>query len=126
MSSRAKQFVDAIGDRDADAVRALLVERSLVVIGIHSPDDDDESEPGTLRAEVDGFEALVAFTSEAQASEFVEAMDDLFDEGDEVEGLLVEGDALLELLAEGIGLLLNPEAEHSAVIDPELAKRIAE
>jgi len=125
MTSVEENFVAAISDRDADAVRSMLVERSLVVIGITSPDDDDDMEPATLRAEIDDYEALVAFTSESHASDFVETMDDLFDEADEVEGLFVDGEALLELLAEGIGLLLNPEAENAAVIDPQLARQIA-
>jgi hypothetical protein len=55
----------------------------------------------------------------------VQEMEDLFEEDDEVEGMFVDGEALMDLLADGLGLLLNPEDESAAVIDPELAKLIA-
>ena len=101
------RLLEAVTERDAKAVRTNLVERTFVVIKISNA------------------EALVAFTSEARAGVFVEEMDDLFDEDDEVEGLFIEGDALIDQLGDGLGLLINPEDESAAVIDPELAKQIA-
>lgn len=124
MTSVEEHLASAICDRDADVVRSMLADRSLVVIGISCDSDEADEEPSTLRAEIDGFEALVAFTTQANASAFVKKMDDLFDEDDEVEGLWVDGEALFELLAEGLGLLLNPELDSAAIIDPELAKAI--
>ena len=120
------RLLEAVTERDAKALRSKLLERTFVVISIISgePNDDDD-EISTLRAEVGDFEALVAFTSEARASVFVEDMDDLFDEDDEVEGMFVEGNALIDLLGDGLGLLINPEDESAAVIDPDLAKLIA-
>ncbi len=126
MTPVEEHLLEAVAGRDADELRSMLLKRSFVVINIASVDDDDEDEISTLRAEVGDFEALVVFTSEARASSFVEEMEELFDEDDQVEGLFVDGDALLDLLSDGLGLLLNPEDESAAVIDPELAKRVAD
>jgi hypothetical protein len=118
-------LLEAVAERDADAIRATLLQGTFVVISIIGPDSDEQDEISTLRAEVDDFEALVTFTSEQRASLFVKEMDDLFDEDDEVEGVFVAGEALLDLLADGLGLLINPEDETVVVIDPELAKIVA-
>jgi hypothetical protein len=119
------RLLEAVTDRDAQAIRTKLLERTFVVISIINDETDDDDEISTLRAEVGDFEALVAFTSEARASVFVQDMEELFDEDDEVEGMFIEGDALIDLLSGGLGLLLNPEDESAAVIDPELAKLVA-
>ncbi len=118
-------LLEAVTDRDAAAIRSTLLERTFVVISIINGEPEDDDAISTLRAEVGDFEALVAFTSEARASVFVQDMEDLFDEDDQVEGMFVEGDALIDLLGDGLGLLLNPEDETAAVIDPDLAKLIA-
>lgn len=125
MTPVEEHLLEAVDQRDAVAIRSMLKESSFVVISIVSGDQTDEDEISTLRAEVGDFEALVAFTSEDKASVFVQEMEDLFEEDDEVEGMFVDGDAMMDLLADGLGLLLNPEDESAAVIDPELAKLIA-
>lgn len=126
MNSVEHRLLEAVTDRDAQAIRTKLLEQTFVVISIiNGESENDDDEISTLRAEVGDFEALVAFTSEARAGVFVQDMDELFDEDDEVEGMFVEGDALIDLLGQGMGLLLNPEDESAAVIDPELAKQIA-
>ena len=119
------RLLEAVTERDAEAIRKKLLERTFVVISIISEDWEDDDEICTLRAEVADFEALVAFTSEARASVFVQEMEDLFEEDDEVEGMFVDGDKLIDLLGDGLGLLINPEDESAAVIDPELAKLVA-
>jgi len=126
MTPIEKHLLEAVSDRNADALRSMLLERTFVVINITSGEDNvKEDEVSTLRAEVEDFEALVAFTTEARASVFVEEMEDIFEEEDEVEGMFVDGDALLDSLADGLGLLLNPEDESAAVIDPDLVKLLA-
>jgi hypothetical protein len=125
MTPVEENLLEAVAQRDADGLRSMLAESTFVVISIISGDETDEDEISTLRAEVSDFEALVAFTSETKASVFVQEMEDLFEEDDEVEGMFVDGEALMDLLADGLGLLLNPEDESAAVIDPELAKLIA-
>ncbi len=125
MTPVEEHLLEAVADRDADALRTRLLQRSFVVIRIINDDDAEDDGISTLRAEVGDFEALVAFTTETKASAFVQEMDDLFEDNDEVEGMFVEGEALIELLADGLGLLLNPEDESAVVIDPALAKLVA-
>ncbi|TWU56434.1 hypothetical protein Poly51_23440 [Rubripirellula tenax] len=110
--------------RDAEAIRKLILAGEFVLISVEEEDegndDGEEGSYGALTAEIDGFEALVVFTSEKIAGEFVNQQADLFGEGEEVEGIVVEGDALLEYLPEGFGMLVDPEFDDACVVDPAL------
>lgn len=120
-------FASLIAIRDADSLRQLLLASEFVLISVSNADeegDDDDDGYGALTAEIDGFEALVVFTEEQLAGTFVRDQDDIFGEGEEVEGIVVEGDALLEYLPEGFGMLVNPEFEDASVIDPALAGEV--
>ena len=125
MTPVEEHLLTAVAERDAAAIRSMFSDCTFVVISIVGSDDSEDDEVSTLRAEVSDFEALVAFTSETKASVFVQEMEELFEDDDEVEGMFVDGDALVELLTGGLGLLLNPEDESAVVIDPELAKLVA-
>jgi excinuclease UvrABC helicase subunit UvrB len=86
--------------------------------------EEDEEGSGALTAEIDGEDALVVFTNETLAGQFVKEQEDLFEDSEEVEGLVVDGEALLEYLPEGFGMLIDPEVEESAMIEPELAAQV--
>ena len=123
MSDADATLIAAINDRDARQVRSLMLAREFVMISMSGDDDDDES-VGALTAELGDFDVLVVFTSEQNAGVFVREMSDLFENGEDVDGVFVEGDAVLQYLPEGFGMLLNPEIESASLIDPTLAAEI--
>ena len=126
MSAETNAFLDAIADRDAAAIRREMSGTEFVLISMSDgTEEDDDEGSGALTAEIDGHDALVVFTSEELAGQFVKDQDDLFEDSEEVEGLVVEGDALLEYLPEGFGMLIDPEVEEAAMIDPDLAAAVA-
>ena len=125
MADQSNAFLDAIADRDAAAIRKEMAGAEYVLISMSDGTEDEEDGSGALTAEIDGDDALVVFTSEALAGEFVKEQEDLFEDSEEVEGLVVEGEALLEYLPEGFGMLIDPEVEESAMIDPALATEVA-
>jgi len=118
----AKLFA-AIPERDAEQLRSLIVASEFVLISIGEEDDGEEN-VAALTAEVGDFDVLVVFTSEQNASHFVGEMGELFEDEEDVEGVVVEGDALLGYLPDGFGLLINPEVEEANVIDPTLVTEI--
>ncbi len=118
------KFLSAIEERDSAALRGLILAGEFVLLSVSSDEDDDEESVGALTAEIGDFEVIVAFTTEENAGAFVREMGELFEDEEGVDGVVVEGDALLEYLPEGFGLLLNPEIEDAAVIDPALAAEI--
>lgn len=125
MSDAHTQLIDAVAERDAEKVRSLILAGNFVLISVSdSEDEDDEENVGALTAEVGDFDVLVAFSSEQNAGTFVGQMGDLFEDEEEVEGVVVEGDAMLEYLPEGFGVLLDPETESACVIEPTLAAEI--
>ena len=67
---------------------------------------------------------VVAFTNESAAGDFVHSMEEIFEEGDEIEGYVLNGDALLEYMPPEHGLFLNPESDDSLVIDHELLELV--
>jgi hypothetical protein len=91
-------------------------------------DDDVEMEDGAKGAmilEVDGYPALLAFTSQQCAGDFVAAMPDLVGDDGTAPGFVVGGDSLFEYLPDGYGLILNPETEKECeVLSPDLAAQI--
>lgn len=124
MSDQPNPFLDAIADRDATAIRQAMTGAEFVLISMSDGSEEDEEGSGALTAEIDGEDALVVFTTEALAGQFVKEQEDLFEDSEEVEGLVVEGEALLEYLPEGFGMLIDPEVEESAMIEPELAAKV--
>ena len=123
MSDADSTLIAAINERDASQVRSLILAREFVLISVSGEDDDDES-VGALTAELGDFDVLVVFTSEQNAGVFVREMGDLFENEEEVDGVVVEGDAMLEYLPEGYGILLDPEIESACVIEPTLAAEV--
>ena len=123
MSDADAALIAAINERDASQLRSLMLAREFVMISI-SGDEDDNDSVGALKAELGDFEVLVVFTSEQNAGVFVREMGELFENEEEVDGVVVEGDAVLEYLPEGFGMLLNPEIESASLIDPMLAAEI--
>ena len=124
MSDETNALLDAIADRDAAAIRKEMAGAEYVLISMSDGTEDEEDGSGALTAEIDGEDALVVFTTEALAGEFVKEQEDLFEDSEEVEGLVVEGEALLEYLPEGFGMLIDPEVEESAMIDSALAAEV--
>lgn len=115
----------AIDDRDAKHLFQLILDQQFVLISINEDEDEDDADAmGAITAEVEDYEVLVAFTSESLAEEFINVMGDMFGENDQVQGFIVEGDALLEYLPENYGLLLNPETDHTALVEPTLVRTV--
>ncbi len=122
-------FPKLVEDENIDGLRSLLLSREFVLISVSDEGEGDaEDAYGALTAEIDaGYEALVVFTSEEIAGQFVNQQEDLFEDGEEVEGIVVEGDALLEYLPEGFGMLIDPEVEKSTcIVNPVLAAKLLE
>ena len=125
MSDADNKLTAAINDRDASQVRSQILAREFVMISISGEEDNDDN-VGALTAELGDFDVLVVFTSEQNAGVFVREMGELFENEEEVDGVVVEGNAMLEYLPDGFGILLDPEIESACVIDPTLAAEILE
>jgi len=91
-------------------------------------DEDEEMEEGDRGAmivEVNDFPALLAFTSEECAGNFVATTPELLGDDGSVPGFVVTGDNLFGYLPDGYGVILNPETEEECeVLPPDLAARI--
>ena len=119
------KFAVAIDSVDTKRLLQLIVDQNFVLISVvDDTDGDDDDAMGAITAEVEDFDVLVAFTSEPLAGEFVDAMGDMFGDQDQVQGFIVDGEALLDYLPEDYGLLLNPETEYVALIEPDLAQQV--
>ncbi|KAA5539285.1 hypothetical protein FYK55_24535 [Roseiconus nitratireducens] len=118
-STLESKLADALEQRDAVLVRQLMAEAEFVLLSL--PDeDDDEDAANVLSADIDDMEVLVAFTNEKAAEAFVQSMDEMYDEDDEIEGYVLQGDALLDYMPPDHGLLLNPESDDALIIDLDL------
>lgn len=119
------EVISVIDAGDFRRLHEWIIGKQFVLISIQD-EEDNEDAMGAITAEVDGMDVLVAFTSESLAGEFVDKRSELFDSADQVQGFIVHGDALLDYLPENYGLLLDPECEQTALIEPSLAQQIGE
>ena len=110
----------AIEQRDAVLVRQLFDSAEFVLLTMSDEEDDDEEGASVFSTDLDGMDLLVAFTNEPAAGDFVHSMEEMYEEGDEIEGYVLDGDALLQYMPPEHGLYLNPESDESLVIDQEL------
>lgn len=114
----------AIERRSAvDIARCVLAQEFTLI------EDDEEGMSddavGAMILEVDGFPALLAFTSEECAGNYVDTTPDLVGPDGTVPGFVVEGENLLTYLPEGYGLILNPETDDECqVLPPDLAAEV--
>lgn len=119
------ELISAINDRDATRLLALMQQAEFIMIRVGDEEEEDGS-LGALTADVEDFDVLVTFTNEENGSNFISTMADIFESGEEVEGFFVDGNMLLENLPDEFGLLIDPENESTAIIDPTLIKEVRE
>jgi len=118
-NDNADRVRTAVADRDVSAISELVSEMQFLLIHV-ADSNDPEDELGALTAEIEDQPCLVAFTSEENASAFVQQHPDVFSEGEEVSGMLVDGATMLDYLGDDYGLLIDPETESGAFVDREL------
>ena len=119
------KLAGAIEQRDAVLVRQLFETAEFVLLTMSDEEDgDDEEGANVFSTDLDGMDLLVAFTNEQAAGDFVHSMEDIYEEGDEIEGYVLDGDALLQYMPPEHGLYLNPESDDSLVIDHDLIELV--
>ena len=118
------KLAEAVDQRDALLVRQLIDGAEFVLLTLPDEESDDEEGANVFSTDVDGMELLVAFTNEHAAGDFVNSMEEMFEEGEEIEGYVLDGDALLQYMPPEYGLFLNPESDESLIIDLDLVELV--
>ena len=124
MTSQSNELIDAILAQNVAEARTHFYQTEFVLIKVSDSEQEEDDHLGALTANVEDFDVLVVFTNEQFATDFVGKMGELFEEDEEIEGFFVDGDAILEYLPEEFGLLINPEHEPTAVMQPSLLAQI--
>jgi hypothetical protein len=114
----AGSLAAAVDERDIKRLTEFFRKGEFFMIELGEESDDDGR--AMLTAEVDEFEALVAFTTLENTEHFTSEMTELFDESEDVSGLTVDGTGLLAHIPEGFGLLIDPETDTSCILTPKL------
>lgn len=126
MPDSRSPFHDAVSERDFNQLRALLLGGEFVLLSTSRSEQNEDDNLGAVTAEIGDIEVLVVFTSEQTAGHFVQESGDLFEEDEDVDGIVVDGDALLDYLPEGYGILLDPESDEVLVIEPGFIAEVKE
>ena len=101
---------------------AALLASEFLLVNVSEPGQSDTS---ALVFEIEGFPALVAFTSEDHAGTYAELAKDVPLNGDdELPCFMVSGQEFIDSLSKKFGIILNPETEHSFVFAPDVVKKI--
>lgn len=126
MTNPHAKFHDAVSERDPIQLRSLIVTNEFVLLSTTKSEEDENENVGALTAEIGEIEVLVVFSSEEAAGHFVDQSGDLFEEDEEVDGIVVEGAALLDYLPDGFGILLDAESDEAIVVEPSLMHQVKE
>ena len=118
MSDIPSPIHDAVTQQDAIQLRALIVGSEFVLLSTTKSEQDEDGNIGAITAEIGDIEVLVVFSNEQTAGHFVHESGDLFEEDEEVDGIVIEGNALLDYLPDGFGILLDPDSDEAIVIEP--------
>lgn len=118
-----RTFQEAMDRQDPGSVTRQLIEHQFLLI--HLADGSDTEEIlGALTAEFEGDDYLVAFSSQTEASRFVEQRSDLFDEDSEVGGFWVDGQTMLDYLDDELGVLINPDGANQRRLGIDWVRQI--
>ena len=126
MSNSPSSIHDAVTERDPRQFLDLMVGGEFVLLSTTRGEEDEQQNMGAITAEIGDIEVLVVFSTEQSAGHFVHESGDLFEEDEEVDGIVVEGDALLDYLPEGFGILLDPESDEAIVVEPSFIAAVRE
>jgi hypothetical protein len=117
------ELVNAIEQRDAVQIRQLMEDLEFILLMMSDEGEggeQDEDAANVISTEIDGMDLLVVFTKDSAVQQFINSMEEMFDEDEEVEGYILSGGNLLEYMPPEHGLYLNPESDDALVVDTEL------
>lgn len=118
----ARELFQAIESRDVDALVTHFQTMEFILILNGSPDDEDAA---AIAGEIeDEYSALILFTDEDRAGEFVAADEELIEDDQEITGMALAGAELLTFLPEGWGLMINLHADDYHAMPPDLTDAV--
>lgn len=124
MSEQNSSLHDVISKGNVPEIHSTILASDFVLISTSKAGENDDDTVGALTAELEEVEVLVAFTTEANAKIFVDAMADFFEEDESIDGILVDGAAMLDYMPEGYGLLLDAELEINTLMAPNVTAEV--
>lgn len=122
MSNLNELIHQAVADRNISEIHSLIKNNEFILLST-APDGEEEHE-GAFIAEIDGMEALMVFTSNEVAKQFVDESNDSISPEEEIDGIIIEGEALLDYLPEQYAILLDAECESALIIETELMLQV--
>jgi hypothetical protein len=124
MPDQNSNLHDVISQGNVPEIHSKILASDFILISTSKEGETDDDNIGALTAELEEVEVLVAFTTEANAKIFVDAMAEFFTEDESVDGIVVDGAAMLDYMPEGYGLLLDAELEINTLMAPNVTAEV--
>ncbi len=110
---------------DIDAAHRIIRSHEFMVLQQFDPEtgevnENDDGSFNVVLVEVEEDTAVVAFTQEKFASEFLHDVEDELPDIENYPAVMLDGNALLDGLPEDCGLLINPGAPTECYFPPEM------
>ena len=120
-------LVMAHEENDIGAAHRIIRSNEFMVLQQFDPEtgevnENDDGSFNVVLVEVEEDTAVVAFTQEKFASEFLHDVQDELPEIENYPAVMLDGNALLDGLPEDCGLLINPGAPTECYFPPELSE----
>lgn len=117
------QFLNALIEDNQEEISRIFPGQEFILIEISSENSDENQEivetTSALTVEIDGFLALVAFTSHQYVELFSEESE-MFEENETIPCFVLTGAELVSLLPPKLGILFNPDSDDCFLMDPEV------
>jgi hypothetical protein len=117
-----EQVAAAAAEDDPVAMAKWLFARDFTLIN-EGPESQDGS-TAALVLDIDDHPVLVAFTSLKFANRFAGEQPELFNDPQNIKGIVVTGQNLILNLPSGGGVLINPATDEEQTLSPELVEKI--
>ena len=117
-----EELIQAIDDGNASDIATFFHQRDVILA--ENPEESGDGGRAAMIAEVDGFAAVVAFTSTDHARTFAEEVPEVLDEEGGLRTFEVSGADFLLGLDDEFGVMLNPESEDNIVLPPDLVQKV--
>lgn len=113
----------AFEEGEIAAVDIIIRKHDFLVLQQFNPetgevDENDDGSFNVVLVEVDEESAVVAFTQEKLASEFLADVEDELPHAENYPAIMLDGNTLLDGLPEDCGLLINPGAPTECYLPP--------
>jgi|GEM_PF-3100569 hypothetical protein len=122
MTSLCETIHEAVADNDLPLLYSLVTKNEFILLS--SSKDEQGRHDGAFIVEIDDMEALLVFTENDIAKQFVEGANASAEDPEEIDGIYIEGPALIDYLPSDYAIMLDADCDNTLIIEPGIIRSL--